>query len=95
MDRRQAYECDVLSTFADLARGGWTPELSDADRDREYRAQQTFFTALDAFRTDVQSAAALTSLRKDALTELLASLDDAAPDATAWDEAIADARKGY
>jgi hypothetical protein len=95
LDRRQAYEYDVLSTFADLARGRQAPELSDADRDREYRAQQTFFTALDAFKTDVQSAATLTSLRRDALTELLASLDDSAPDATAWDEAIVEARRGY
>jgi hypothetical protein len=40
-------------------------------------------------------AAALTELRKDALSDLLATLSDATPDATAWDEAIADRRRGY
>jgi hypothetical protein len=93
VDRRQAYEVEVLSTFARLGRAA--PELSDADRDHEYRAQRMFFTALDAFKSEVHTAAALSELRKDALSELLATLSDATPDATAWDEAIADKRRGY
>ena len=93
MDRRQAYEVEVLSTFARLGRAA--PEISDADRDHEYRAQRMFFTALDAFKSDVQTAASLTELRKDALSDLLATLSDATPDATAWDEAIAEARRSY
>ena len=92
MDRRQAYELEILSTFSRL---GATPELSDADRDDEFLAQKTFFAALADFRRDVESARSLTNLRKDALSELLATLSDAAPDATAWDEAISDRRRGY
>jgi hypothetical protein len=93
VDRRQAYEVEVLSAFARLGRA--TPEISDADRDYEYRAQRMFFSALDAFKSEVQTAAALTDLRKDALGELLDSLTDAALDAQAWDEAIAEARRCY
>jgi hypothetical protein len=93
LDRRQAYEVEVLSTFARLGRAA--PGISDADRDHEYRAQQMFFSALDVFKSEVQTAAALTELRKDALGELLATLSDAAPDALAWDEAIAEAQRGY
>lgn len=93
MDRRQAYELEILSTFANLGRA--EPGLSDDDRDREYLAQQTFFAALDAFTAHVRAAAALSGFRKDALAELLATLADATPDATAWDEAISDARRGY
>ena len=93
MDRRQAYEVEVLSTFARLGKAA--PEISDADRDHEYRAQRMFFSALDAFKSEVQTAANLTELRKDALGELLATLSDATPDATAWDEAVAAARLGY
>jgi hypothetical protein len=95
VDRRQAYEVEVLSTFARLGRAA--PEISDADRDHEYRAQRMFFSALDTFKIEVQTAASLTELRKDALVELLAILSDATPDATAWDEAVAvaAARLGY
>jgi len=93
VDRRQAYEVEVLSTFARLGKAA--PEISDTDRDHEYRAQRMFFTALDAFKREVQTAAALTELSKDALDELLAALSDATPDATAWDEAVAAARLGY
>jgi hypothetical protein len=93
VDRRRAYEVEVLSTFARLGRA--VPEISDADRDHEYRAQRMFFSALDAFKSEVQTAAALTDLRKDALGELLATLSDATPDATAWDEAIVEARRSY
>ena len=67
----------------------------DDDRDDEVQAQRMFFTALDAFKSEVRSAAALTELRKDALSDLLATLSDATPDATAWDEAIAEARRSY
>ena len=93
MDRRQAYEAQVLSTFARLGRAA--PDISDADRDHEYRAQRMFFSALDAFKSEVQTAASLTELRKNALGDLLATLSDATPDATAWDEAIVEARHGY
>jgi hypothetical protein len=75
VDRRQAYEVEVLSTFARLGRAA--PEISDADRDHEYRAQRIFFSALDAFKSEVQTAAALSELRRDALGELLATLWDA------------------
>ena len=93
MDHRLAYEAELLSTFARMGRR--TPELSDADRDREFLAQRIFFAALDAFKSDVQKAASLSGLRKDALSELLTALADATPDVTAWDEAISDARRGY
>ena len=92
MDRRQAYELEILSTFARLGRA---PELSDADRDGEYLAQKTFFAALAGFRGHVETAQSLTELRKDALTDLLATLSDTAPDMEAWTEAIANARRGY
>ena len=98
MDRRQAYEAELLATFARLGSGARTgaterPGLSDADRDNEWRAQNNFFAALEIFRRAVHAAAALTSLRKDALDELLIRLDDATPDTLAWDEAIAEARR--
>jgi hypothetical protein len=93
VDRRQAYEVEVLSTFARLGRAA--PDISDDDRDDEVQAQRMFFTALDAFKSEVRSAAALTELRKDALSDLLATLSDTTPDATAWDEAIAEARRSY
>lgn len=93
MDRRRAYESELLSTFARLGRRA--PELSDTDRDDEFLAQRTFFAALDAFKSEVQTAASLSDLRKDALDELLVTLSDATPDAAAWDEAISDARRGY
>jgi hypothetical protein len=51
VDRRQAYEVEVLSTFARLGRVA--PEISDADRDHEFRAQRLFFSALDAFKSEV------------------------------------------
>jgi hypothetical protein len=92
LDRRQAYEVEVLSTFARLGRAA--PGISDADRDHEYRAQRMFFSALDTFQSEVKTAA-LTELRRDALSELLATLSDATPDATAWDEAVVESRKGY
>jgi hypothetical protein len=95
VDRRQAYELEILSTFARMGARTRAPELSDADRDQEFLAQKTFFAALTDFRREVESAQSLTGLRKDALSDLLAALADAAPDAEAWDEAIANARMGY
>ena len=92
-ERRRAYERELLSTFANIARRA--PELSDADRDGEYRAQRVFFAALEEFKAQVNDALRSTSLRRDALTEMLAGLDDAAPDPLAWDEAVSDARRGY
>ena len=93
MDRRQAYENEVLATFSRL--GSRPPEISDEECEREYRAQRIFFTALISFRRDIESAAALSELRKDALGDLLNVLRDAAPDRHAWDEAISDQRRGY
>lgn len=90
--RRHDYEQDVLSTFARLA-GPRAPGISDETRDGEYRAQQIFYTALDRFRADVASAAPFTDLRRDALGDLLAGLDDTTPDRRAWDEAIIGARR--
>ena len=87
------YEVEVLSTFARLGRAA--PEISDTDRDHEFQAQRIFFSALDAFKSEVQTAATLSELRKDALGELLAILCDATPDPTAWDEAVAAARLEY
>jgi len=92
VDRRQAYEIEILSTFTRMGRRA--PGISDADRDDEYLAQRTFFAALDKFKDEVRAAAALSELRKDAFGELLAGLDDATPDPTAWDEAISEARRG-
>jgi len=93
VDHRQAYETEVLSTFARL--GSRTPGISDSDRDNEYRAQRIFFAALAGFKRDVENARALTELRKDALGDLLDALCDATPDETAWDEAIIEARREY
>lgn len=90
--RRHDYEQDVLSTFARLA-GRRAPGISDETRDGEYRAQQIFYAALDRFRADVANAAPFTDLRRDALGDLLAGLDDTTPDRRAWDEAIIGARR--
>ena len=90
--RRHDYEQDVLSTFARLA-GRRAPGISDETRYGEYRAQQIFYTALDRFRADVANAAPFTDLRRDALGDLLAGLDDTTPDRRAWDEAIIGARR--
>ena len=87
---RRDYERQVLSTFARLA-GRRAPGLSDADLGGEHRAQQIFYGALARFRAAVADAALLTDLRKDALADLLAGLDDTTPDRCAWDEAIAEA----
>ena len=92
MDRRRAYELEILFTFARLGRA---PELSDADRDQEFQARKIFFAALDTFKSEVRSAAALTGLRKDALRDLLVTVADAMPDPDAWDEAISDSIRGY
>ncbi len=92
MNARHAYEQDVLSTFAALA-GRRAPGIADEDRDGEYRAQTIFYTALDRFRAQVANAAPLTDLRRDALADLIAALDDTTPDRHAWDEAIIGARR--
>ncbi|MEO8895041.1 MAG: hypothetical protein ABI450_04105 [Rhizomicrobium sp.] len=92
MNARHAYEQDVLSTFARLA-GRRAPGISDETRDGEYRAQQIFYTALDRFRTQVADAAPLTDLRRDALADLIAALDDTTPNRRAWDEAIMGAHR--
>jgi hypothetical protein len=93
VDRRQAYELEILSTFARF--GTRAPEISDTDRDHEFLAQKTFFAALADFRRKVERAQTLTEFRKDALGDLLAALADATPDVEAWDEAITNARRGY
>jgi len=90
MNARHAYEQDVLSTFAALARA---PGIADEDRDGEYRAQNIFYAALDRFRAQVANATPLTDLRRGALTDLIAALDDTTPDRRAWDEAIHEARR--
>lgn len=92
MDRRQAYERNVLSSFARLA-DRRAPGLSDEDHDGEYRAQRIFYDALSRFRARIADAAPLTELRRDALDDLLAGLADTTPDRRAWDEAIAEARR--
>jgi hypothetical protein len=92
MDRRQAYERNLLSTFARLAERR-APGIADDARDGEHRAQTIFYDALTRFRADVEEAAPLTDLRRDALDDLLTSLDDTTPDRRAWDEAIAEARR--
>lgn len=92
MDRRQAYERDVLSSFARLA-GRHAPGISDDEHDGEIRAQAIFYDALSLFRARVADAAPLTELRRDALDDLLAGLADTTPDRRAWDEAIAEARR--
>lgn len=91
MRSRQDYEQEVLSTFARLA-GRRAPGISDETRGGEYRAQQIFYTALARFRAQVQDASPLTDLRRDALSDLLANLDDTTPNRRAWDEAIHEAR---
>ena len=91
MDRRRAdYERDVLSSFARLA-GRQRPGLSDDDRDREFEAQQIFYVALARFEGAVQEAHPLTTLRADALSDLLAALCDTAPDRARWTHAITEA----
>ncbi len=92
MDRRQAYERNVLSTFARLA-GRRAPGIADEERDGEFRAQAIFYDALSHFRSKVADAAPLTDLRRGALDDLLTSLDDTTPDRRAWDEAIHEARR--
>lgn len=90
--RRHDYEQDVLSTFARLA-GRRAPGISDETLGGEYRAQRIFYAALERFRADVANAAPFTDLRRDALSDLLAGLEDTTPDRRAWDEAIMGARR--
>ncbi|MES2253720.1 MAG: hypothetical protein V4559_01620 [Pseudomonadota bacterium] len=92
MSPRHAYEQDVLSTFARLA-GRRAPGIADETRDGEYRAQNIFYAALDRFRAQLAHATPLTDLRRDALGDLIAALDDTTPDRRAWDEAITGARR--
>lgn len=89
--RRHDYEQEVLSSFARLA-GRRAPGISDETLSGEYRAQQIFYAALERFRADVANATPLTDLRRDALGDLLAGLEDTTPDRRAWDEAIMEAR---
>lgn len=88
--RRDAYEKEVLSSFARLA-GRRLPGIADETRDGEYRAQRIFYAALERFRADVANASPLTELRRDALGDLLDTLTDTTPDRRAWDEAILEA----
>ena len=88
--RRADYERELLSSFARLA-GRRAPGLSDDDRDREYAAQEIFYTALTRFEGAVKEAHPLTQLRADALGDLLAALCDAAPDRARWTHAILEA----
>ncbi|MBS0281602.1 MAG: hypothetical protein JSR25_10610 [Proteobacteria bacterium] len=90
--RRHDYEQDVLSAFARLA-GRRAPGISDETLGGEYRAQRIFYAALERFRADVANAAPFTDLRRDALSDLLAGLEDTTPDRRAWDEAIMGARR--
>ena len=92
MGARRSYEQEILSTFARLA-GHRAPGIPDEDRDGEYRAQNIFYAALARFRVSVADASPLTDLRRDALGELMAVLDDGTPDRRAWDEAIIEARR--
>ena len=89
-ERRAAYERDVLSSFARLA-GRRGPGLSDDERDREFQAQEIFYAALVRFEGALNEAHPLTSLRADALTDLLGALADAAPDRARWTHAITEA----
>ena len=88
--RRAEYERDVLSSFARLA-GRRDPGLSDDDRDREFEAQEIFYTALARFEDQVRQAHPLTALRADALSELLDALSDTAPNRARWTHAITEA----
>ena len=90
---RREYEQGVLSAFARLA-GRRAPGISDETLGHEQRAQRIFYDALARFRAEVRAADTLTDLRREALAELLAGLDDTTPDRKAWDEAIAEARNG-
>lgn len=94
---RGAYEAAVISDLGSLF--GPSPHtaqpcMSDEDRDNEIRAQNIFYAALGRFRAEVVGAIPLTDLRRDALDDLLATLEDATPSRTAWDEAISDSRRG-
>ena len=89
--RRHDYEQDVLSSFARLG-GRRAPGIADETCDGEYRAQRSFYAALERFRADVADAAPFTELRRDALGDLLDGLADTTPDRRAWDEAIMGAR---
>ncbi len=88
---RRAYEQSILSGFARMA-GRPAPGLSDEDRDGEQCAQRIFYTALARFRADVADASPRTDLRRDAMCDLLANLEDTTPDRKAWDEDIMEAR---
>jgi hypothetical protein len=88
---RRDYEQDVLSAFARLA-GRRAPGICDDALGHEHRAQRIFYDALARFRDEVRETGTLTDLRRDALADLLAGLDDTTPDRKAWDEAIAEAR---
>ena len=90
---RQDYEREILSTFARIARG--EPGISDADKNGEYAAMKVFYPALEAFLTAVKFCAENSDLRGDMFRDILQSLEDNAPDAEIWEEAIINAKRGY
>lgn len=94
MHDRQAYEDNVITEFANMFRQR-RPGISDADVGNEFEAARIFFTALERFRADLTKAIPLTTLRKDALIDLAAAIDDTAPGMTSWEEELNNARRGY
>jgi hypothetical protein len=95
MTDKEQYERELLDRVVSLFPRPMpaAPRLDIADIARELSAQKLFYTALAEFRSKVQDIILLTDLRKEALTELLAWVDDCVPEERVWNEAINEGRR--
>jgi hypothetical protein len=90
---RHEYEMDTVRDLTAPFRA--VPALSDVDRDAEWTAQNILYAVLNEARPKLLNAAALSDLRREAIQDLIAAIDDARPDRGAWDEAINAKRRGW
>ena len=93
MTARTQYEKDVFTAI--LAPFRPAPAISDETRDDETRACDMLKAAYAQFVSVAQDSAALSTIRKDQITDMLALLADTCPDFEAWEERIAYERMGY
>jgi hypothetical protein len=61
--------------------------------DDEERAQDTFYTALAAFRSACQDTMALSEIMRDQIAEMLAWMDGEVPCREIWNERIIEQRR--
>lgn len=92
MSNRQEYEADAINRITAPFRR--KPGISDSARDNEHESQRHFYAAAIGFKDIVKQCAALSNIQRDNFNDLLVVLDDYTPDENAWDEKIAEARRG-